>query len=191
MVESSRLRTLHVMMVLFLSSDVFTVSVDMTKGGVSWTVVSSYPPRPLKIFCPLALQCTSSPTNVQLNVATPLSKVFTDWGELVISVWEGSMKQIGWTEILWWLYINNLPFYNSLVIMTRKTYNSQYVLHYEECNYWWLPVYTYIWSSLSPAYQVFCMEINGDSAHFASCTCSLLPRILIMLNQKKASCFSC
>ena len=77
-VERSRVRTMHVMLVMFLSSDVTTVSVDMTEVDVSGTSVISNPFRPLKIFLPFASQRVISPTYVQTNFATLLSVVFTD-----------------------------------------------------------------------------------------------------------------
>ena len=42
-VEKSRVRTKHVMLVLFLSSDITTVSVDLAEVDVSRTSVISYP----------------------------------------------------------------------------------------------------------------------------------------------------
>ena len=52
-VEKSRVIAVHVMLVLFLSSDVTTVSVEMVEVDVTGTSVISNPFRPLKIFCPL------------------------------------------------------------------------------------------------------------------------------------------
>ena len=43
LVERSRLIAVHVMLVLFLSSDVTTVSVDMANVNVTGTSVNSYP----------------------------------------------------------------------------------------------------------------------------------------------------
>ena len=66
------------MLVLFLSSDVTTVSVDMTEVDVSGTSVISNPFWPSKILRPFASHRMISPTYEQLNFTTLLSVVLTD-----------------------------------------------------------------------------------------------------------------
>ena len=124
-ISDSKVKAVHVMLVLFLSSDVTTVSVDMAEIDVTGTSVNSYPSLPLKILCSFASHRTISPTYVQVKLATPLSVVFTDWGEIVISVWERDwiMKQ---KELKFCGYINNLPFFYKNVCHNNKyIYNSQ------------------------------------------------------------------
>ena len=70
-VESSRVRTVNIMLVLFLCCDVTTVSVDM--DDVTGTSVISNPFWPLKIFWPFTSHHMITLTYVHVNFATPLS----------------------------------------------------------------------------------------------------------------------